>query len=136
VGLLLNTATGQNLRRRLPRRQDWWVPEHYYEEVGAAFRRAKRRGDVTTPEVTAVFGEMVTAPVQRIPIRSLLEEAWAHRGHLTIGVALYVVLAQRLGGMLATTDDRLATTDDRLATTDDRLANASGLAVSTITGQL
>ena len=38
VDLLLDTAVGRQLTTQLPHGATWWVPEHYYLEVGSVGR--------------------------------------------------------------------------------------------------
>ena len=95
------------------------MPEHYFLETAAAIRRAELKGVVTTVAAQAAVGRFETARVHRAQLLPLLPAAWTRRGHLTIGDALYVVLAEELGATLVTGDLKLA--------------GSPGLAVGTIT---
>lgn len=120
VDILTGSRAGERVAARLPKRITWWVPDHYFAEVAGALRRSALRGDITDAESESMFTTMLGEPVNSVPLRALIGEAWARRGHLTIPDALYVVLTKRLGATLVTTDDRLA--------------NSPGLTVQTITG--
>ncbi len=117
--LVLETTTGQSLLARVPRQAEWWVPEHYYVEVSAAIRRAELRQAITRAQASHGFERLERGTVHRAQVRPLLALAWKRRGHLTIADALYIVLAEQIGGTLVTGDMNLA--------------NSPGLRVPTIT---
>ncbi len=119
VDLLLDTATGRRLEPRLPPNAEWWVPEHFFVEVAGVIRRAEINQLVPSARAATAFAELMSAPLRRVQVRPLLPEAWAARGNLTVGDALYVVLARHLGASLVTTDSKLA--------------NAPGLGIPVIT---
>lgn len=117
--LLLDTVLGRSIEAKLPQAQEWWVPEHYYLEVAGVLRRFEARQLVTPARCAAAFSKLQAARLRRVQVRPLLASAWAKRGHLTIGDALYVVLGEQLGATLVTADLNLA--------------RSPGLAVQTIT---
>lgn len=116
---LLDTALGRSIEANLPQGREWWVPEHYYLEVAGVLRRFEARQLVTPARSAAAFSKLRTAQLRRVQLRPLLAAAWTRRGHLTIGDALYVVLAEQLRATLVTADINLA--------------RSPGLAVPTIT---
>lgn len=117
--LLLDTVLGRSIEAKLPQAREWWVPEHYYLEVAGVLRRFEARQLVTPARVATAFSKLRTAQLRRVQVRPLLASAWTKRGHLTIGDALYVVLAEQLSATLVTADVNLA--------------RSPGLAVPTIT---
>jgi predicted nucleic acid-binding protein len=106
--LLVETKTGQRLLDQVPSGAEWWVPEHYFLETAAALRRAELRGVVASAAAQAAAARLRVSRVHRVQVLPLLDEAWRRRGHLTIGDALYVVLAEELDAVLVTGDVKLA----------------------------
>jgi predicted nucleic acid-binding protein len=84
------------------------VPEHYYVEVAGALRRSELRADVPPERIDRAFRRLGEAALYSVAIAPLLAEAWDRRAALTIGDALYVVLAAHLDATLVTADERLA----------------------------
>jgi predicted nucleic acid-binding protein len=119
VELLLGTEAGETLRSRLPRPVVEWVPEIYFSEVAGALRRGELHGTLSAARAAVALDRLLTAPVRRVQVRSLLAEAWALRHNVVVNDALYVVLARHL--------------DAPLVTADLALAGAPGLGVSMIT---
>ncbi len=58
--------------------------------------------------VAPALAELARAPIRRLPVPPLLEEAWSLRDNVSQRDALYVVLARRLEASLLTADARLA----------------------------
>jgi predicted nucleic acid-binding protein len=108
VELLLDTADGRAMQAKFPTVATWWVPEHYFVEVAGAIRRAELNGNITPAHAAIAFAGLRTAPLRRVQVRPLLPEAWAMRGHITMGDALYVVLATHHSATLVTADIKLA----------------------------
>ena len=108
VELLLDTERGRSLATNLPAGAEWWVPEHYYVEVAGALRRAELRADAPPERIDRAFRRLGEAALFSVAIAPLLTEAWDRRAALTIGDALYVVLAEHLDATLVTADERLA----------------------------
>ena len=77
-------------------------------EVAGALRRAELKKAAPSARVSAAFDALRIAPIRRVQVRPLLAEAWLRRGNLTIGDALYVVLADHLDALLVTADRNLA----------------------------
>lgn len=71
-------------------------------------RRAELSGLINSAKAASAFRLLAAAPLRRVQIRPLLEEAWSKRGHLTVYDALYIVLAEHLHATLVTSDLRLA----------------------------
>jgi predicted nucleic acid-binding protein len=117
--LVLETSRGQSILDQLPPAPEWWVPEHYLVEAASALRRAAHAGAVTSAQATKAFQRLLAGTFHRVQVRPLLPECWRRRGHLTIGDALYVVLAEQVAATLVTADLNLAA--------------SPGLAVPTIT---
>jgi predicted nucleic acid-binding protein len=108
VEMLLGTPTGRRLQARLPTDPRLWVPEIYFTEVASVLRRDEMHGRHDAARVRLAFDRLVSAPLSRVQVRSLLPEAWARRANLTITEGVYVALAQHLGALLVTTDLSLA----------------------------
>lgn len=106
--LLLDTFGGRSILDQLQSGAQWWVPEHYFVEVASVLRRAELSGLINSALAVSALRSLSVAPLRRVQIRPLLDEAWSKRGHLTIYDALYVVLAEHLNATLVTSDLRLA----------------------------
>lgn len=119
VEMALRTTVGLRLEARLPAQATFWVPEHYFVEVAAAFRRLERADTYPAARLQLSFDAVLNQPARRVSVRPLISEAWSLRHNLTIGDATYVVIAEHL--------------DAPLVTADERLANAPTLRVATIT---
>lgn len=108
VELLLHSAAGRRVGTVVDG-STIWVPEHFYVEVEAAIRRLELRGVVTPTRAIATVDRLLALPTRRASVRTTLaSEAWALRHNLTIGDALYVVMARHLNARLITLDVRLA----------------------------
>lgn len=107
VELLLHSATGRRVATAVGG-STMWVPEHFYVEVGAAIRRLELRGIVTSTQAMATVDRLLALPTRRASVRTLASEAWALRHNVTIGDALYVVMARHLHAVFVTLDVRLA----------------------------
>lgn len=119
VEMLLRTPAGRRLRGKLPAGVRTWVPEIYLTEVAGVLRRDELHGRHDAARVRVAFDRLLSAPVRRVQVRSLLPDAWGWRHNLTITDAVYVTLAHHLGAPLVTTDMKLV--------------NSPGLPVATIT---
>ena len=106
--LLLGTVGGRSILDQLQTGAQWWVPEHYFVEVASVLRRAELSGLINSARAASALRSLSVAPLHRVQIRPMLEEAWSKRGHLTVYDALYVVLAEHLNATLVTSDLRLA----------------------------
>ena len=117
--MLLRTPTGRRLLAKLPADLRTWVPEVYFTEVASVLRRDEMHGRHDATRVRLAFDRLVSAPVSRVQVRTLLPDAWGWRHNLTITDAVYVTLAQHLGAALVTKDLNLV--------------NSPGLSIATIT---
>jgi predicted nucleic acid-binding protein len=78
-------------------------------EVGHAFRRRERRGELASDEAQLLLRELEGLIDDRYPHTGLITElAWLQRDNLTYYDALYVSLAAMLKVPLLTLDARLA----------------------------
>lgn len=108
VELALQTATGRRLQTRLPAGATTFVPEHYFSECAAVLRRLEGGGKVDAGRADLALTRLLSAPNRRLAVKPLIRAAWRLRHNLTVGDALYVVVAEHLGAPLVTTDLRLA----------------------------
>jgi len=106
--LLLDTVDGRSIFGQLQTGAQWWVPEHYFVEVASVLRRAELSGMINAAKAASGLRLLSVAPLHRVQIRPLLEEALSKRGHLTVYDALYIVLAEHLNATLVTSNLRLA----------------------------
>ncbi len=107
VELLLRTPAGRQVSHCL-RAGIVAAPAHFDTEVFSALGRLARDRAVSEALVAPALVELARAPIQRLPVAPLLEEAWSLRGNVSHRHALYVVLARRLAASLLTADARLA----------------------------
>jgi predicted nucleic acid-binding protein len=107
VDLLIGSEPARAVSARLRGRRIH-VPAHFDAEVLSALGRLERAGGLSTDDVDARLGRLVAAPFERHPLEPLLGGAWQRRGNVRLLDALYLVLAQRLGATLLSTDRRLA----------------------------
>jgi len=84
------------------------APDHLVVECGRTLRRLALRGELTQPEAEEALDTLLALPIAFYPTSLFALEAFALRDNFTFDDALYVVMAQRLGEDLASTDERLA----------------------------
>lgn len=111
VEIALRTAKGRALSRLLPAGSTLWAPEHYFAEVASALRRLEvleRRLEAATALAALETAKQLVR--RRVNVRPLLDEAWEYRFNISLGDALYVVVAKHLGCPILTGDRRLAAT--------------------------
>ena len=107
VELLLRTPAGRQVGHSLGAASAT-APAHFDAEVFSALGRLARDGAMNDALVVPALVELARAPIRRLPVAPLLEEAWALRDNISLRDALYVVLGRRLEASLLTADARLA----------------------------
>lgn len=65
-------------------------------------------GRLSGARAAVALDRLLAAPVRRVQVRSLLNEAWVLRHNVVMNNALYVVLARHVGAPLVTADVALA----------------------------
>lgn len=98
---------GDHLRQRL-RGQRLTAPELIDLEVQSVLRSGVRRGLLDERRARQAWGDLVSMPLDRAGHRPLLPRAWELRDNLTTYDATYVALAEALGAILLTADNKLA----------------------------
>jgi predicted nucleic acid-binding protein len=112
VELALQTPIGRQIRTKLPAGAITWVPEHYYPEAVAVLRRLELNRRYDPSRIQLALDRLLAAPITRVSVKPLIPKAWRLRHNLTLGDALYVVVAQQLDAPLVTSDLKLASAPD------------------------
>lgn len=73
-----------------------------------ALRRLERMRLLSSGQATRAFHHIRTAPVERVPLRSLAERAWALRGSVFTNDAFHLALAEHLDVPFVTCDAKVA----------------------------
>lgn len=108
VELAADTVRGRRLRALLPNDAVPWVPEIFFVECGSVLRRWDLNGILTRDQIQSALDELLAWPLRVTQVRGLFADAWKLRGTLTFPDALYVALADHLGGVVLTDDRKLA----------------------------
>ncbi|MBW4042912.1 MAG: type II toxin-antitoxin system VapC family toxin [Acidobacteria bacterium] len=106
VDLLLGNRLGKAVARRLVDER-LHAPAHIDSEVLSALGRMHRGGLLTVGQVDGMLRSLTAAPIARHGTDGLVAGAWARRDRVRLVDALYLELAERVGGPLITTDLRL-----------------------------
>jgi len=106
--ILAKTPRGVRLSRLIPTGAARDVPEHFVAETAGVLRRWELTGRLTSDQAAGALGRLLRWRGDLYPLTPLLRDAWRYRNNLTIGDALYVALATRLGVPLLTDDHKLA----------------------------
>jgi predicted nucleic acid-binding protein len=109
VEMLARSPVGRALARRVPKGSTLWVPDGLFDiEVLAVLRRWDLNSIHTPEQTAACFLRLTTWRLRRAAVVDLRDAAWQFRANITITDGCYVVLAQRLGAPLLTSDLKLA----------------------------
>lgn len=109
VELLLNTATGQAVAKRMADPAiGVHVPHLVDVEVVQALRRLASLGELTAVEAQTAIDDLRSLDLQRHAHEPLLGRVWALRRNLSAYDAVYVALAEVLDTTVVTCDGRLA----------------------------
>jgi predicted nucleic acid-binding protein len=111
VDLLLNHDTAPAVRSAL-RGATVYAPSIMDGEVLNGIRSAWLRGALPDDRAGVALDRLAAMPVERVPDRVLVHDAWSLRHNVSASDALYVALARRLACPLVTLDRRLATAPD------------------------
>jgi len=102
-----DSADGQLARAAL-RGQDLTAPELLDLEVVSVLRRQVAAGMLSVRRAEQALGDLLSLPVRRVGHGPLLPRCWELRHNITIYDAAYVALAELLGVVLLTSDERLS----------------------------
>ena len=105
-----DSEASRSVMRALNMAQGLVAPELMDVEVAQVIRRYELRGEVDTASAIERVALCSELPVTRYPHRPLLRRAFAYRHRLSIYDAVYVALAEALGGVLLTGDQGVADT--------------------------
>lgn len=109
VELLLNTATGQAVAKRMADPAiGVHVPHLVDVEVVQALRRLASLGELTAVEAQTAIDDLRSLDLQRHAHEPLLGRVWELRQNLSAYDAVYVALAEVLDTTVVTCDGRLA----------------------------
>lgn len=111
VDVLLNLDAAPAIRSAL-RGQALFAPSVMDGEVLSGIRSAWLRRELDDDRAELALDRLTEMPIERVPDRVLLHDAWALRHNVSAADALYVALARRLGIPLVTLDRRLAVAPD------------------------
>jgi predicted nucleic acid-binding protein len=109
VELLLQTALGRRVEARLFNGGDELHAPHLLDvEVVQGLRRLTRSGEVSPTRAAEAIQDLADLDLHRHAHLDLLGRAWSLRENITAYDAVYVALAEALGGRLVTCDGPLA----------------------------
>jgi predicted nucleic acid-binding protein len=118
VNLLLETAAGADVARRIAAASSVNVPSHFDFEVFAALRKLTLRQVVSARDAEIALADLSFAPFRRWHSTHLTARAFELRDRLGAGDALYVALAELLEAPLVTSDRRLGSAHGHVADVD------------------
>ncbi len=98
------SAIAARIRESAP---DLAAPELLDVEVAQVLRRFVLRGELPAERAEAALEHLQGLPVMRYPHGALVQRAFQLRDNATVYDAVYVALAEGLGGTLLTLDARL-----------------------------
>ena len=107
VEILLQTPTGRAVQGRL-RHTRPRAPDIIDAEVGAALRRAQRKGVLTDRQLGHALDRLRDCPGRRIPTRLLIGGSRRWWGSISAYDSLYLALASAAGASVLTCDGRLS----------------------------
>ena len=96
------------IRKRLAQDTDHAAPHIIDVEVLGVIRRDFLSGNFDRTAAALALEELRDWPGQRFGHRAFLDRAWQLRNRVRSWDAMYVALAEALGAVLITTDERLA----------------------------
>lgn len=105
--VVADAARAEDVRRRLDGDQDVAAPHAIDAEVLGVIRRDLMLGRLDRTAAHQAVNDLRDFPVDRYGHRQLLLRAWDLRDRVRPWDALYVALAEALGGTLITLDERL-----------------------------
>jgi predicted nucleic acid-binding protein len=109
VEIVANTRRGRTVARLIPPDSQGWVPEHFYAEVLAVLRRQFLvEAKITEAQASAAVSRLTAWHLHHASVAPLVPAAWHYRHNMTAADALYVALAESLGGDLLTDDHQLS----------------------------
>jgi predicted nucleic acid-binding protein len=109
VELVLATAAGRRIASRIADPNiALHVPHLVDVEVAQALRRCAASGDIDADDAFTALATLRELPLERHGHDALLDRVWALRQNVTAYDAVYVALAEALGGVLVTCDRKLA----------------------------
>jgi len=100
-------SAAEGVRVRLARDPDQAAPHIVDAEVLGVLRRHHLQGRLDNTSAIQAVADLRDWPGERFGHRSLLERAWELRDRVRSWDAMYVALAEVLGGTLLTLDARL-----------------------------
>jgi predicted nucleic acid-binding protein len=109
VEWLLHSSAGWRIEERVyAGRESLHAPHLLDLEVAQTLRRLVREHFISAERAAEVLGDLLLLRILRHPHASLLPRIWHLRHNLTAYDAAYVALAESLGAVLITRDERLA----------------------------
>lgn len=106
--VVADTTSAEPIRQRLAADDDQLAPAVVDAEVLGVVRRWHLLGRLDATAASQAVRDLRDWPGERIGHRLLLERAWELRHTVRTWDALYVALAEAMGAVLLTTDERLA----------------------------
>jgi predicted nucleic acid-binding protein len=107
--LLRTPAAGEVEKRLFDPGETLHAPHLIDLEVAQVLRRYASTGQVDADRCRAALSDLADFPLTRYPHDFLLPRIWELRANLTAYDASYIALAEILGAVLLTGDERLAT---------------------------
>ena len=108
VTSLADDGDDGDLTRTRLRGETLAAPEVIDLEVASVLRRLTLAGQLPADRAEQALLDLVQLPLRRAAHRALLRRCWDLRANLTVYDASYVALAEALGVLLLTADQRLA----------------------------
>jgi predicted nucleic acid-binding protein len=119
VDWLLQTSAGQRIEKRVYSRSETLHVPHLFDlEIAQVLRRIALQGVVSIHRIEEAIQDLLDLRINRYPHNILLPRIWQLRHNLSAYDAAYVVLAEKLGGVLLTRDARLASVSGHAASVE------------------
>ena len=107
VAAVMDTGSDGDWARRVTAERPLMAPQLAPIEAGNVLRRAELAREISGPEATAGYRDIVDLPIELLSFEPFASRIWELRLNLTTYDAWYVACAEALAVPLATLDARL-----------------------------